>query len=334
MGRTGRAGHQGLATSLFVPGRETGEGNGRVAHLILNLLEENDQEIPDWFREMATMESHRRGGFRSKQGGNKFGGRDIRNTDHGGRKFSSGRTSHSFSASGTSNGHGKGSNGGYNPSCQQYVPVTPTHHSNGGPGYGYFPQSFHHQVAVGRAGNNVNAASWEPSQHMSGLMMTGGNGYQHPSYGPPMTSRYGGDNPSHRPVQVMGTRMTVAATSSGSYLVPPFQGHSGVVPPSHHLSPTSGCPPQVPVAMGLSMINASQGAYAPATSSLVNYSAMQQQSQYPQAPFTYPTSGPSNGRSKPLPSSPRPPQLHSQSVRGSSCSADIDGCAEADGDNS
>ena len=43
MGRTGRAGHHGLATSLFVPGTEVGEGNGRIAPLILKLLEETGQ---------------------------------------------------------------------------------------------------------------------------------------------------------------------------------------------------------------------------------------------------------------------------------------------------
>ena len=43
MGRTGRLGKQGLATAFFVPGRETGEGNGKIAPLILRLLKENQQ---------------------------------------------------------------------------------------------------------------------------------------------------------------------------------------------------------------------------------------------------------------------------------------------------
>ena len=43
IGRTGRAGKSGLATAFFVPGRETGEGNGKIAPLILRLLEENKQ---------------------------------------------------------------------------------------------------------------------------------------------------------------------------------------------------------------------------------------------------------------------------------------------------
>jgi superfamily II DNA/RNA helicase len=43
IGRTGRAGLSGLATSFFVPGRETGEGNGKIASSILRLLQENNQ---------------------------------------------------------------------------------------------------------------------------------------------------------------------------------------------------------------------------------------------------------------------------------------------------
>lgn len=43
IGRTGRAGHSGVATSFYVPGREVGEGNGKIASLILRLLQENKQ---------------------------------------------------------------------------------------------------------------------------------------------------------------------------------------------------------------------------------------------------------------------------------------------------
>ena len=43
IGRTGRAGMDGLATALFVPGREVGEGNGKIAPQILRLLQENNQ---------------------------------------------------------------------------------------------------------------------------------------------------------------------------------------------------------------------------------------------------------------------------------------------------
>lgn len=43
IGRTGRAGMSGLATSFFVPGREVGEGNGRIVPQLLRLLRENNQ---------------------------------------------------------------------------------------------------------------------------------------------------------------------------------------------------------------------------------------------------------------------------------------------------
>lgn len=43
IGRTGRAGMTGLATSFFVPGREIGEGNGKIASLLLQMLKENKQ---------------------------------------------------------------------------------------------------------------------------------------------------------------------------------------------------------------------------------------------------------------------------------------------------
>ena len=83
MGRTGRAGHTGLATSFFVPGTINGEGNGRVAPLIMQLLEENNQDIPDWFKEVhdKQVQTGRKG---KKSGHNKFGSRDIR-VPHGER---------------------------------------------------------------------------------------------------------------------------------------------------------------------------------------------------------------------------------------------------------
>ena len=43
IGRTGRAGMTGLATAFYVPGREAGEGNGKIAAQMLELLKENNQ---------------------------------------------------------------------------------------------------------------------------------------------------------------------------------------------------------------------------------------------------------------------------------------------------
>ena len=50
IGRTGRAGHAGLATGFFIPhgGIKGSEGNSRIAAKLLELLRESKQEIPDW----------------------------------------------------------------------------------------------------------------------------------------------------------------------------------------------------------------------------------------------------------------------------------------------
>lgn len=62
IGRTGRAGSSGLATSFYVPGREIGEGNGKIARQLLALLQENNQEVPDWFANCDDLHSGGGGG--------------------------------------------------------------------------------------------------------------------------------------------------------------------------------------------------------------------------------------------------------------------------------
>ena len=46
IGRTGRAGHTGLATSLFVPGEAPKQGNGKIGEQLATLLREAGQEVP------------------------------------------------------------------------------------------------------------------------------------------------------------------------------------------------------------------------------------------------------------------------------------------------
>jgi hypothetical protein len=48
IGRTGRAGHTGLATSLFVAGDAPKQGNGKLAEPLVALLTEAKQEVPDF----------------------------------------------------------------------------------------------------------------------------------------------------------------------------------------------------------------------------------------------------------------------------------------------
>lgn len=72
IGRTGRAGSTGMATSFYVPGREVGEGNGKIAPLLLRLLQENNQEVPEWFNtldDLRTSNSHQNSGNNMNRGG-------------------------------------------------------------------------------------------------------------------------------------------------------------------------------------------------------------------------------------------------------------------------
>jgi len=77
IGRTGRAGHVGLATSLYVSGDDPKSENGRIASLLVAQLKESGQQVPPW------LELEVPGGG----GGNKatpskrknpFGGSDVR----------------------------------------------------------------------------------------------------------------------------------------------------------------------------------------------------------------------------------------------------------------
>ena len=52
IGRTGRAGKSGRATSLFVPGDEPKIGNSDLWAPLARLLDENGQEVPQWFDEI------------------------------------------------------------------------------------------------------------------------------------------------------------------------------------------------------------------------------------------------------------------------------------------
>eukprot|EP01038_Epipyxis_sp_PR26KG_P004064 gene4064-5808_t len=75
IGRTGRVGNIGNAISLM------NEKNKNIGKDLLELLSENQQEVPQWLENMihGGRGMNRGGGGR---GGNKFGARDIRN-DHG-----------------------------------------------------------------------------------------------------------------------------------------------------------------------------------------------------------------------------------------------------------
>ena len=48
IGRTGRAGREGVATSFFVPGFDPKSGNGKIAPLLAQLLREQKREVPNF----------------------------------------------------------------------------------------------------------------------------------------------------------------------------------------------------------------------------------------------------------------------------------------------
>ncbi|XP_019384631.1 PREDICTED: ATP-dependent RNA helicase DDX3X isoform X1 [Crocodylus porosus] len=111
IGRTGRVGNLGLATSFF------NERNINITKDLLDLLVEAKQEVPSWLENMAYEQLHKGGGSRGRSKSSRFSGgfgaRDYRT--------SSGSSSSSFSSSrppssrssGGSRGFGGGGGGSY-----------------------------------------------------------------------------------------------------------------------------------------------------------------------------------------------------------------------------
>jgi len=78
IGRTGRAGHEGLATALF-----TNKNRGLTKDLYY-LLQESNQEIPQWLSDI--MQSLSKDSSNKRSRGRQYGGRDFRSSK-GGRGF-------------------------------------------------------------------------------------------------------------------------------------------------------------------------------------------------------------------------------------------------------
>lgn len=70
IGRTGRAGKSGLATAFF------NDNNMSLAKPLAELMQESNQEVPDWLQRYASRASY--GGKNRRSGGGRFGGRDFR----------------------------------------------------------------------------------------------------------------------------------------------------------------------------------------------------------------------------------------------------------------
>ncbi|XP_026068590.1 putative ATP-dependent RNA helicase an3 isoform X1 [Carassius auratus] len=102
IGRTGRVGNLGLATSFF------NDKNGNITKDLLDILVEAKQEVPSWLESLAYEHQHKsssRGG-RSKRFSGGFGARDYRQT-------SSGSSGGGFGNRGARNTGGHGGNRGF-----------------------------------------------------------------------------------------------------------------------------------------------------------------------------------------------------------------------------
>jgi len=104
IGRTGRAGKRGTATTLYCPQgvvrskKQSGANDHKLAKDLLKLMRENDSEPPKWFVDLPEASY---GGAR-RSGGGTFGGRDVRRergkdggSRGGGRRQQSGRNERS-----------------------------------------------------------------------------------------------------------------------------------------------------------------------------------------------------------------------------------------------
>lgn len=104
IGRTGRAGNVGFALSFV------NEKNAGIIRELRDLLDENDQEVPQWLNQMCNYSGRGGrggGGGRGRRSGNNFGSRDVRYSDRDSRGGS-----HRGSGFG-GGGYGGGSGGGY-----------------------------------------------------------------------------------------------------------------------------------------------------------------------------------------------------------------------------
>ncbi|XP_024919346.1 DEAD-box helicase 3 X-linked a isoform X2 [Cynoglossus semilaevis] len=107
IGRTGRVGNLGLATSFF------NDKNSNITKDLLDILVEAKQEVPSWLESLAYEHQHKtttRG--RSKRFSGGFGARDYRQTPGGSGSFGGNRTARNPGGHGGNRGFGGGGFGG------------------------------------------------------------------------------------------------------------------------------------------------------------------------------------------------------------------------------
>ncbi|KAI3723261.1 hypothetical protein L2E82_34725 [Cichorium intybus] len=108
IGRTGRAGKTGLATAFF------NENNMSLAKPLGDLMQEANQEVPQWLTRYATRAAY--GGGKNRRSGGRFGGRDFRkensyNRGNGGGGGGGGGMDY-YGGGGYGGGYGGGGYGG------------------------------------------------------------------------------------------------------------------------------------------------------------------------------------------------------------------------------
>ncbi|XP_077199014.1 ATP-dependent RNA helicase DDX3X isoform X7 [Paroedura picta] len=111
IGRTGRVGNLGLATSFF------NERNANITKDLLDLLVEAKQEVPSWLENLAYEQHHKGGSSRGRSKGRfsgGFGARDYRtSSSSAGSSFGSSRASSGRSGGGGGGGSGHGGSRGF-----------------------------------------------------------------------------------------------------------------------------------------------------------------------------------------------------------------------------
>ncbi|CAN8279908.1 unnamed protein product [Cochlearia groenlandica] len=124
IGRTGRAGKSGVATAFF------NENNSSMARPLAELMQEANQEVPEWLTRYASRASF--GGGKKRSGG-RFGARDFRR--EGGSSGRGGGYGGGGYGGGGGGGYGGGGGGGYGGGGSDYSRGG----GYGGGGYGGAP---------------------------------------------------------------------------------------------------------------------------------------------------------------------------------------------------
>ncbi|KAG2324774.1 hypothetical protein Bca52824_007502 [Brassica carinata] len=157
IGRTGRAGNSGLATAFF------NDNNTSMAKPLAELMQEANQEVPDWLSRYASRASF--GGGKNRRSGGRFGGRDFRRE--------------SFGQGGGGGGGGGGGYYGGGPGGYGAVP---------GGGYGAMPGGYGN---VPGGGYGAVPGGYVPYGRGGGAYYGGGYGaVPNQGYGPGMASAW------------------------------------------------------------------------------------------------------------------------------------------------